>query len=72
MIFTFGPKSGAADAVTAWRDAAPATPGTKTPTSKTAAKAKPRSDEDRMPLTERVIADLPGANRTRRVRYLPV
>src|SRR4029450_2845407 len=43
MILTLGPKSGAADAVTAWRDAAPATPGT-TPTSKTAAKARPRSD----------------------------
>src|SRR4029453_4550853 len=44
MILTLGPKSGAADAVTAWSDAAPATPGTRTPTSKTAAKTRPRSD----------------------------
>src|SRR6266508_3757568 len=43
MILTLGPKSGAADAVTAWSDAAPATPGTRTPTSRTAAKARPRS-----------------------------
>src|SRR5204863_285581 len=48
MILTLGPKSGAADAVTAWRDAAPATPGTRTPTSKTAAKARPKSDVARM------------------------
>src|SRR4029450_1094449 len=42
-VLTVGPKSGAADAVTAWSGAALATPGTRTPTSKTAAKARPRS-----------------------------
>src|SRR4029453_16221987 len=63
MILTLGPKSGAAEAVTAGRDAAPATPGTRTPTSKTATKAKPRSDADRMPLAGRVIANLPGRTR---------